>query len=48
MKQKNTVDLNKINQNMKHQIAINNYEENKYKRESELEQKKYIVSKLGK
>ena len=46
MKQKNTVDLNKINQNMKHQIAINNYEENKYKRESELEQKKYIDEEL--
>ena len=31
---------------MKHQIAINNYEENKYKRESELEQKKYIDEEL--
>ena len=40
MKQKNAEDLNRINQNMKHQIAINNYEEQKYKREREQEQKK--------
>ena len=40
MKQKNAEDLNRINQNMKHQIAINNYEELKYKREREQEQKK--------
>ena len=40
MKQKNNEDLNRINQNMKHQIAINNYEEQKYKREREEEQKK--------
>ena len=40
MKQKNVEDLYRINQNMKHQIAINNYEEQKYKREREQEQKK--------
>ena len=40
MKQKDAKDLNRINQNMKHQIAINNYEEQKYKREREQEQKK--------
>ena len=45
-KQKNVEDLNKINQNIKHQIAINNYEEQKYKREKEEEQKKYIDEEL--
>ena len=40
MKQKDAKDLNRINHNMKHQIAINNYEEQKYKREREQEQKK--------
>ena len=33
---------NKINQNIKHQMAINNYENQKYKREIEQENKKYI------
>ena len=46
MKQKNVEDLNKINKNIKHQMAINNYEEQKYKREREEEQKKYIEEEL--
>ena len=41
IKQKNAEEINRMNQNMKHQQAINNYEEQKYKRERELEQKKY-------
>ena len=37
---------NKINQNIKHQMAINNYENQKYKREIEQEQKKLINDEL--
>ena len=40
MKQKNAEDLYKTNQNIKHKIVLNNYEEQKYKREREQEQKK--------
>ena len=46
MKQKNAENLNKINQNMKHQMAINNYEEQKYKREREQQQKKFNDEEL--
>ena len=35
-----------INQNIKHQMAINNYENQKYKREIEQEKKKYINEEL--
>ena len=38
---------NKINQNIKHQIAINNYENQKYKRETEQEKKKFINEELA-
>ena len=38
---------NKINQNIKHQIAINNYENLKYKREIEQEKKKFINEELA-
>ena len=38
---------NKINQNIKHQIAINNYENQKYKREIEQEKKKFINEELA-
>ena len=37
---------NKINQNIKHQMAINNYENQKYKKEIEQEQKKLINDEL--
>ena len=46
MKRMNTADLSRINQNVKHQIAINNYEEQKYKKEREQEQKKYFDEEL--
>ena len=46
MKRMNTADLSRINQNIKHQIAINNYEEQKYKKEREQEQKKYFDEEL--
>ena len=36
-----------INQNIKHQMAINNYENQKYKREIEQEKKKYINEELA-
>ena len=47
-KQKNKDEFNKIkiNQNIKHQIAINNYENQKYKKEIEQEEKKYVNEKL--
>ena len=38
---------NKINQNLKHQMAINNYENQKYKREIEQEKKKIINEELA-
>ena len=38
---------NKINQNIKHQIAINNYENQKYKREIDQEKKKFINEELA-
>ena len=47
MKQKSVENLNKINQNMKHQMAINNYEEQKYKREREQEKKRIIDEELN-
>ena len=40
------LNKNKINQNMKHQLAINNYENQKYKREIEQEQKKLINEEM--
>ena len=40
------LNKNKINQNMKHQMAINNYENQKYKREIEQEQKKLINEEM--
>ena len=46
MKRMNTADLSRINQNIKHQIAINNYEEQKYKKEREQEQKKFFDEEL--
>ena len=46
MRQKNAEELNRINQNIKHQKAINNYEEQKYKREREQEQKKLIDEEM--
>ena len=48
-KQKEVEELskNKINQNIKHQMAINNYENQKYKREIEQEKKKFINEELA-
>ena len=40
------LNKNKINQNMKHQMAINNYENQKYKREIEQEQIKLINEEM--
>ena len=40
------LNKNKINQNLKHQMAINNYENKKYQREIEQEQKKLINDEL--
>ena len=40
------LNKNKINQNIKHLMAINNYENQKYKREIEEEQKKYVNENL--
>ena len=40
------LNKNKINQNLKHQIAINNYENQKYQREMEQQQKKLINNEL--
>ena len=42
MQQKNEKEISGINQFTKHQNAINNYEEQKYKREMEEEKKKLI------
>ena len=44
--QNEELNKNKINQNIKHQIAINNYENQKYKREIEQEQKKIINEEM--
>ena len=38
---------NKINQNIKHQLAINNYENQKYKKEIEQEKKRFINEELA-
>ena len=40
------LNKNKINQNIKHQMAINNYENQKYKREIEQEKKKFINEEM--